>query len=102
MPSEFYIVEIYLPHPINETKLVLDLRKQWSLGFGGTASFSTQGTYMEDDPEAVTIIKLYVPKKYDRQPVIAYFEARKDELAQRFPDQEEFLITFQDGPVLFL
>ena len=101
MPT-YYAVEVYLPHPIQDSDLLADLRKQWSSAFGGTTSFTAEGTYLNEKAEPVTIIKVYVPTKFSQDAVTDYFRDRRAELARRFPDQAAFLITFEPGPVTFL
>lgn len=98
----YYAVEVYLPHPIQDSALVKELRKQWSNNFGGTTSFEAEGTYLGDPPEKVTIIKLFVPDKFGKDEVLSYFTARREELAKRFPDQKAFLVTFAPNNVTFL
>lgn len=92
-----YMIEIYLPHPIQDSPLIQDLRKQWSTTFEGTTAYVAQGTYLSDPPEDVTVLRVYVPVKFNREDVVGYFADRRVELESRFPDQDAFLITFSEG-----
>jgi hypothetical protein len=76
----------YRPHPIQESALVADLRKQWSMAFGGTTTVVAEGTYLSDPVEPVTIIKVFVPPKFVQAAVMDYFRDRRIERAGRFPD----------------
>lgn len=98
-PQGTYQIEIYLPSPIDVSALVVELRRQWSETFGGTTSYSVGGTYRDEPAEPVTILRVFVPKKHGKEAVVSYFAARKAELKRRFPEQQEFLVTFSDGPV---
>src|ERR1700677_4319075 len=98
MPVGHYEISVYLPHPIQDSSLVQTLRTQWSSAFGGTTAYTAEGTYLNDDPEPVTVIRIFVPKTFGRADVIDYFTRRREELATTFPDQESFLVTFSDGP----
>ncbi len=73
MADKYYIVEVYLPHPIQDSTLVENLRKQWSMAFGGTTSYTAEGTYLADSPETVTIIKLLIPNTFLQAEIIDYF-----------------------------
>lgn len=99
MPNEssHYLIEVYLPHPIQGSQLMQDLRLQWSANFKGTTAFVAEGTYLGDPPEPVTILRVYVPTRINRDDVLDYFTARRAELERRFPDQDAFLVTFSEG-----
>ena len=92
-----YLIEVYFPHPIQESKLVQELRLQWSAVFEGTTAYEAQGTYLADPPEPVTVLRVYVPISFNRAEVLDYFIARREELERRYPNQKAVLVTFSEG-----
>ena len=97
----YYCVEVYLPVPINNSKLIRSYITQWSNSFGGTTAYVAEGRYFSDPPEVISIIRVYVPASFNRKDVIDYFNKRRIELENKFPDQKSFLITFYEN-VIFI
>ena len=88
---------------MQESALIQELRKQWSSAFGGTTKITGEGTYLNEKPESVTVIEIFIPKdKATADEVKSYFAGRREELEKKFPEQQSILITFDPGPVEFL
>lgn len=99
-PRAHFLVETYLPHPIEDSGLVRRLQQEWSAKSGGTTSLGGTGTFMGETEEDVTVLRVYVPESHGRAAVVAYFQDRKRELEQTFKNQDAFLMVMSAGHVM--